>query len=56
MGTFVLCAFELSCFTVGTGLHVGLAGKTDSEGSEAAASIGRKEAVTIPDIFHYITI
>ena len=38
MGVFVLCSFELTSFTVGTGLHVGLAGKP---GSDAAASIGR---------------
>ena len=34
----MLCIFEIISFTVGTGLHVGLAGKPDSA---AAASIGR---------------
>ena len=34
----MLCSFELTSFIVGTGLHVGLAGKPNSA---AAASIGR---------------
>ena len=38
MGVFVLCSFEVVSFTVGTGLHVGLAGSPDSA---AAASVGR---------------
>ena len=51
MGVFGLCAFELASFTVGTGLHVGLAGREDP--AAAAASIGRWLAISAVVVLCY---